>query len=134
MNKTEIFKKFLDIQKKTLLKAILKAKDARDNAPSAMESHSDTSRSQNEKLVTALELQLKELESVKHDVQLIYFEIKTNSGLKMFMIVPMGLGGVEIDKVRLLSSDSPLGGILTSKRIGNKFDFNNQKLEILKIE
>ena len=54
MDKNEFAKKCFDKQKESLLKAIGKTKEARYNAPGAMESASDTRRSQAEKLVVAL--------------------------------------------------------------------------------
>jgi transcription elongation GreA/GreB family factor len=137
MNKVELFEKCLDTQINKLQKSIEKAKEARDNAPGAMESASDTRRSQAEKLVTALEEQLKELNRYSvgtNPSELAYLEVNMNSDVKKFLIVPEGLGGVEVGGVRLLSADSPLGQLLTGRKIGSKFEFNRQELEILKTE
>lgn len=131
--------KYLDKQRESLLKALEKAKEARDNAPGAMESHSDTTRSQNEKLVEALEQQLKELEGATKKINLAgkqfpYFKTSFSQEKKKFILVPEGLGGQEIDGVRLLSESSPLGLLLACKNVGDKFEFNSQQIEILKIE
>ena len=70
MGKYELVKKCLGKQRDSLLEAIERTKEAKDNAPSAMESHSDTSRSQNEKLVVALEEQLSEIIKYEKSVDL----------------------------------------------------------------
>ncbi len=57
MNKKILFENLVIVRKLNLLSSIEKAKDARDNAPDATESHSDTRRNQAEKLVVALEIE-----------------------------------------------------------------------------
>jgi len=137
MDKSGLFKKWFNDQKERLLKSIERAKEARDNAPGAMESASDTRRSQAERLLTTLEDQLKELDKYTNGVnlsQLSFVEVDINSVPKKFLLVPEGLGGEEIDGVRLLSVDTPLGQSLLNKKQGDRFDFNGQELEILKTE
>jgi hypothetical protein len=137
MDKQELFKRYLDEKKNNLLTSIEKTKDARDNAPSAMESHSDTRRSQAEKLVVALEIELDGLlKIVKRivDIELLYLEVEINSQLKKFLIVPKDMGGIEIDKIRLISIDTPLGIVLKDKRSGDVFEFNSQRLKVLNVE
>ena len=139
MDKLQIVNELLTKRKETLLKALGKAKEARNNAPGAMESHSDTSRSQYEKLVGALEQQLSDLEETAKEFNLKnkslpLFEISFNGEKKKFILVPEGLGGEETDGVRLLAENSPLGLQLAGKKVGNKFEFNGQQIEILKIE
>ena len=139
VDKLQIVNEFLTKRKETLLKALEKAKEARNNAPGAMESHSDTTRSQSDKFVSALEQQLEELEettqkinSAKKSFPLI--EVSLSGEKKKFVLVPEGLGGEEVDGVRLLSKDSLLGLQLAGKNVGDRFDFNDQQIEILKIE
>lgn len=139
MDKLQIVNEFLTRRKENLLKALEKAKGARDNAPGAMESHSDTSRSQYEKLVAALEQQLKDLEETAKKINLSnksfpLMEIGFNGEKRKFILVPEGLGGEETAEIRLLSENSPLGLQLAGKNIGDKFEFNSQQIEILKIE
>lgn len=137
MDKDKLFLSYLADRKTNLLKAITKAKDARDNAPSATESHSDTRRSQAEKLVVALEIELNNIQKVEdnpQDVKLVYFEVEINYVLNKFLLVPSGMGGAELNGIRLLSEDTPLGNELKSKNTGDEFDFNGQKIKILKVE
>jgi transcription elongation GreA/GreB family factor len=137
MDKSALFKRSLDKQKEKLLESIENAKEARDNAPGAMESASDTRRSQAERLIVALEEQLKRLDKYAQGVDsslLALREIKINSVLKKFLLVPEGLGGEEVEGIRLLSVDTPLGHALKGRGVGDKIDFNGQSLEILKIE
>ena len=135
--KTELIRKYIEKQKKHLLEAIADAKEARNSSPSAMESHSDTGRYQNDKLIIALEEQLVGITRYEKDIsslKLIYIEVKTSDLVKKFLLTPQGLGGDEIDGVRLLSSDTPLGTLLNGKKQGDKFEFNNQSFEILRVE
>lgn len=137
MDKDKLFLDYLTDKKKSLLTAIKKAKDARDNAPSATESHSDTRRSQAEKLVVALEIELDgilKIEDNLQDVKLVYFEMTINSVLNKFLLVPNGMGGAELNGIRFLSEDTPLGSEIKSKMVGDAFDFNGQKITILKVE
>jgi hypothetical protein len=135
MNKRQIVLKVLEKKRINLLKAIKNAKSARDNAPSATESHSDTTRSQNERLIFALEAQFNEIEKVLKNISsLPLFILKINSKICKFILVPEGVGGEEIGGIRLLSEKSPLGLELKNKKIGEKFEFNKQVVEIEEIE
>ena len=96
----------------TLRKSLAAAREAQRNAPSAMESHSDTTRSEKEKLVTALELEIsnltKKLKSLdKFDLKIIETEI--NGGKIKCCLVPDGLGGKRIGVIQLVSVGSTLG-------------------------
>lgn len=89
-------------------RALVEARQAQKDAPSAMESHSDTTRSEMEKLVTALELDLRKLE--EDEKKLVsytpkYFEV---DGRKV-VLVPEGIGGDKIGDVLLVSETTPLG-------------------------
>ena len=91
-----------------LERALVEARQAQKDAPSAMESASNTTRSEMEKLVTALELDLKKLgESEKklENYEPKYFE---TDGRKI-VLVPEGMGGDKIDDVLLVSETTPLG-------------------------
>ncbi len=139
MIKDKLLNKIISKRRQNLNEALNKAKEARDSAPGAMESHSDTSRSQYEKLVGALEQQLKDLEETAKKINLSnksfpLMEIGFNGEKKKFILVPEGLGGEETAEIRLLSENSPLGLQLAGKNIGDKFEFNSQQIEILKIE
>jgi hypothetical protein len=137
MDKDKLFLTYLASKKTSLLKSIEKAKDARDNAPSATESHSDTRRSQAEKLVVALEIELNTIQKFEDNIQqvkLVYFEVEINYVLNKFLLVPSGLGGAELNGIRFLSEDTPLGNELKSKNTGDEFDFNGQKLVVSKVE
>lgn len=137
MDKDKLFLSYLTDKKASLIRAIEKAKDARDNAPSATESHSDTRRSQAEKLVVALEIELNSLQKAEDsidDIKLVYFEMTIYDNLNKFLLVPSGMGGSELNGIRFISEDTPLGSELKSKNVGDEFDFNGQKIAILKVE
>lgn len=137
MEKTDFIKRCINKRREILLKAIEKAKNARDNAPGAMESASDTRRSQAEKLVIVLEDQLKQIDKRVDAIDpssLFYLEVEIDLVVKKFLIVSKDLGGVEMDGIRLLSTDSPLGQVLIGKKTGDSIEFNSQKLVILKSE
>ena len=124
-----------------LLKGIKVAKKARDTSPSAMESASDTTRNENEKLVFALNLELKKLDSIiskiptdisKKDKELrvedwCRAKITVGNNIMSVCLVPEGLGGEMIDDVRLLSSSTPLGKVLLNKKVKDEFTFNEQE-------
>src|SRR3989344_9166288 len=95
-------------RREVLERALVEARQAQKDAPSAMESYSNTTRSEMEKLVTALELDLKKL---KEDERKLvgylpkYFE---EDGRKI-VLVPEGMGGDKIGDVLLVSETTPLG-------------------------
>jgi len=139
MDKSQVIKEIFEKKRKCLSKALKAAREARDTAPGAMESHSDTTRSQNEKLLAALEARLKNLEDLDQKIttgsfQPRFFEVLFNGENKKLVIVPEGLGGEEVNGMRLLSETSPLGIVLKEKKLGDKFEFNGQTIEILKVE
>jgi|SRR3989344_9414156 len=134
--KTQLIE-MLEKEKSTLEEAKARAKFARDNAPSANESHSDTTRSEQEKLVFALEEELKKL---KNELKILekgegdwkYCEID-NGGVRM-KIVLGSMGGKKIGDIVLLSKLSPLGKELTGKKGGDWFEFMERKVEVLTVQ
>lgn len=106
-----------------LKNAIKSAKKARDGAPSAMESASDTTRSEKEDLIRALEQDLHQFEKV---IESIPATLLPHQGAQMWDIVeaeiggkkqkvclvPESIGGEVVESIRLLSVTSPLGKTL----------------------
>ena len=106
----------VNLQKRGMVleKSLAAAKRAQREAPSAMESHSDTTKSEMEKLVTALEMnlgRLKESEKKLENYELRYFE---TDGRKI-VLVPEGMGGDKIGEILLVSETTPLGQKLSSQ-------------------
>jgi len=147
MDRIELIKEHLNREKEFLLKALQAAKETRDSAPAATESHSDTTRSQYEKLVIALEEKVrsiddfssilpKNLESKKTGPISLwsYVEISLNKNIIKLILVPEGMGGKELEGIKLISDNSPLGSLLIGKKLGEKFEFNEQRGKVLKIE
>lgn len=100
--------KSLEAEIAVLEKALETAKIAQRNAPSAMESHSDTTRSEMEKMVTALEIDINKVrENIKklENYEPKYYELDK---LKL-VLVPDGMGGRKIDEVMLVSETSLIG-------------------------
>jgi hypothetical protein len=100
--------KSLEEEMAVLQKSLETAKIAQRNAPSAMESHSDTTRSEMEKMVTALEIDINKVKvNIKKlaDFEPKYYELDK---LKL-VLVPEGIGGRKIDGVMLVSQNSPIG-------------------------
>lgn len=140
----EELKKQLRLKRKKLLFGIESAKKVRDQSPSAMESHSDTSRSEKEKLIFALENDLKKLDEIissvpnklnnSNDNSIVsewrYIEISLAGKLLRICIVPEGIGGEVINDIRLLSSKTPLGEVILGKKKGDLFIFNQQEGKI----
>ena len=133
INKKEILD-ILDKKIKGIENAILSGKISRDMAPSAMESHSDTTRSEKEKLVYALEKELDNLKALKdEDLNPIIYRIKIGNDTKNICLVPEGLGGENKGEIKLVSSISPLGLNLINKKAKDEFVFNNQTIKVLSV-
>lgn len=129
--------------KKQLEVAIAHARRARDEAPSATESHSDTSRATNERLVNALEAKMAELEEL---IAQIPMQIPQSNKVGVWdkvvlvsptmrmevVLVPEGYGGKQIGELRLVSPDSPLGTNLIGQKFGSKFNMGSNEFEISK--
>ncbi len=116
-------------------RTLRKARIARDNSPSAMESASDVSRSRLEATVVALEQMKKEKEGFlsripirgvdSEDIKLWSFAEIELSGNKMkIVVVPEGLGGIEISGFRYVSCNTPFGVALVGKKRGDNFSYN----------
>ena len=111
------------------------ARIARDNAPTAMESKSDTSRSKLESEVAIHELRLKELKeiinSIPNEKQTAgkvdlwsFVEVKLPSANLQLILVTEGLGGTKIGFMQCISDKSPIGSALMGKKEGEEFVFN----------
>lgn len=112
MNWKEKILKSLEDEIVVLEKALETAKVAQRDAPSAMESASNTTRSEMEKMITALEIDINKVrENMKklENYEPKYFELDK---LKL-VLVPDGIGGKKIDGVMLVSETSPIGKKLT---------------------
>jgi transcription elongation GreA/GreB family factor len=132
----------LEKEKDLLMRSLVKAKFARDNAPSAMESHSDTTRSEQEKLVTALEMEIDKLDQDLNKLVDVnntdnkvglwsYVEIRSGERMLKFVLVPRGMGGKKIEDTQLVSIDSPVGNRLIGKTKGEEMEFNGKVMLIL---
>ena len=137
--KNDLVEKVIDDKLNTLENAITQAKSARDDAPSAMESHSDTTRASQERLVNALESEVDSINEIKKDFEASltkkrgnivtlwsYVEISLNEKDLEIIIVPEGLGGNTLENVLLVSDKSPLAQAILGKTSDSKFKFNNQ--------
>lgn len=125
-------------------KVLAATRVARDNSPTAMESHSDTSRSRLESEVTMHELRLKEL---KDTIDIIpeksdcaeeiglwcYAKVQLPSNVLEVVIVPEGLGGTKVGEMQCVSDKTPIGSALIGKKQGEKFSFNGTSGKILSI-
>lgn len=132
--------KLLQIKRDLLLKGIESAKVARDSASSPMESHHDTTRTQNEKLVTALENKLRILDKIIENLpnkskskttksiveEWRYVEVFWDGKLLLLYIVPEGIGGEVINNIRLICTSAPLGEAINNKKKGETFFFNGK--------
>jgi seryl-tRNA synthetase len=136
MDKIKLIKNHLKKERGKLLKAIKNTKRTRDSAPSAMESQHDTTRNQAEKLVVALEEELKKTDELLSNItscKLKLFEFQLEKNLIKAILVPVGMGGKEINGIKLISEGSPLGSMLKNKKPGDDFEFNNQKGRVLRV-
>ena len=137
MDKQQIKQKLIDylkIQRDLLIRSRDQAKIARDTAPSAMESHSDTTRSEKEKLVMALDREINEMEGnikVAEKMEPNYLELAGQESTMKVLLVPAGLGGKKIDDVVLLGANSPLGQAVAGKKSGEKLEFSGKEWRII---
>ncbi len=124
-------------QKKELLeRALADARRARAEAPTPTESHSDTTMSEKEKLITALEI---DLANINKFLSVIPQAVTQGETIQMWsyvqtdkmklLIVPDGMGGGQIQDIRLISAGTPLGKAILGKRIGDKFAVNGTEFE-----
>ncbi len=104
-------------QIKILEESLSEARIAQRNAPSAMESASNTTRSEMERMVTALEYdiarikkQMKQLENFETKIM----EVEVKGKKIKCCLVPAGMGGNKIGDLQMISVDSPLGKKLTT--------------------
>ena len=95
-------------EKEMLGKSLAAARFARDNAPAATESHSDTTRADQEKLVQALEERIKLVDDQMKTLDKAEVKYVDHEGMKL-VLVPEGMGGKKIGDVMLVSVNSPLG-------------------------
>ena len=92
------------------------AKSTRDHAPSAMESHSDTTRSEQEKLFFALQEKLQNTQNHLKILNKLIFaptsvsihSTNINSQPTILVVVPDGLGGRKIDNLLFVSASAPI--------------------------
>lgn len=117
---------------------IADVKFERDNSATPMESHSDKSRQLAEQLMDALIDEKKNLVLLKRRSDqlgaLKIFSLSTPLGERDFALVPDGLGGKTVSGVTLISSLSPLGKILKTKKEKDVFTYNDQNFIVLKVK
>lgn len=98
--------KILDDKIDDLNKQIQKVANERDSSATPMESHHDQTRQLADQLCGALKTELRKLINLKKRVvgyKSAYFEYP-----RKLMVVPDGLGGVEVDGVLLVGESTPL--------------------------
>jgi len=141
-NKLGLVKNALQKERGVLLRTVKNTKLARDAAPSAMESHHDTDRNQNERIAVALEEKYQELDklvqllpnTVNVDSKTIdlwsYVELNFSDSILKLILVPEGYGGREYKGIKFISDTTPLGKIILNKKIGESFLFNKSEYKI----
>lgn len=114
-------------------RSLVDARRAQREAPTPIESHSDTTMSEKEKLVTALEIErmtLKDLITKVGVEKYKYMEID-NGGVRMkIVLVPDGIGGRKIGEVLLVSVNTPLAKALLNGDVA----FGGRSIKILLCE
>jgi hypothetical protein len=136
MDKQEIKEKlitYLERQNELLIRSRDQAKIARDSAPSAMESHSDTTRSEKEELVYALDRDIVAMHAyIKAALEMEpeYLVLTGENSTLKVLLVPAGIGGKMIDDIMLLGMNSPLGQAVAGVKSGDEFEFNGQKWKV----
>jgi len=124
---------------------IKEAEKTRDSAPSPMESKSDKTRQDFERLIFSLQDEKRNfIHLQKNLVKLPKFTSKVNlntqvtlkseAGEKSFFIVPEGLGGITVNNLYLLSDKTPLAKCFLNQKINHQFTFNNTNYKITSIK
>lgn len=135
-------KKYLISELEKTEKILASTRVARDNSPTAMESHSDTSRSKLEGEVTMHELRLKEIKDMIDSIPekcnrtngiglWCYAKVQLPFNVLEIIIVPEKLGGTKIGEVQCVSAKTPIGSALVGKKTGEEFSFNGTTGRIL---
>lgn len=149
-NKLDIIKQVVDIlsdQVKSLEKSLMNTNESINDAPGAMVSHSDTTRSQLTSVVNAAGNSFSEkLEGLKMltrfltvDLSEVVFEkvkqgcivvIQKDDTTEHYLILPAG-SGIKLkfndDLITCLTPNSPLGKLIIGKKIGDTFNIINSK-------
>ncbi len=135
----------LETEKNRLLQKLKQEEEIRDSAPSAMESHSDTTRHRYEESVRNLKNKIDEIDQClkivpksihSNAVAVLWSKVilETNNQRQEFILVPDGIGGRKLDNgIVLLSTSSPLGKVVLDKRLGDTFTFNQKKFTVLAV-
>ncbi|MCL4404162.1 GreA/GreB family elongation factor [Patescibacteria group bacterium] len=155
-NKTDLIEKVIESLERDKASAeagLASAREGAKEAPSAMESHSDTTRSQMQHLAENLEKDIQEKESgimalgdfktsvgpAKGDVSVGSVVSITDEAERRFIyfILPAG-GGTKVEtdgaSITVLSSTAPLAQALIGKRAGETVSFSaGAKVRMLKI-
>jgi len=144
MNHLNALKKHILKELEKTEKTLASSRVARDNAPTAMESKSDESRSRLESEVTMHELRLKELKDTVDSIPeksncagriglWCYAKVQLPTDDLEVVIVPEGLGGIKIGEIRCISDKTPIGSALVGKKQGEGFSFNGTAGKVLLI-
>ena len=145
MDHLKILKKHLLDELKKTEDVLASTKISRNNSPSAMESHSDETRSRLEGVITMLEHKVKEINGFiksipteKQTSTVIQLwssaDVELPDGKLKIFIVPEGLGGKQIEGTKFVSSKTPIGLSLLGKKAGEAFFFNDINGKVLSID
>jgi len=145
MNHLKILKNHLLEEIEKINKSLSSARIERDNAPTAMESKSDTSRSRLESEVTMYEHKLIDLKetiglipnekSSNNIIELWSFVcVKFPSGKLQLIVVTEGLGGSKIGEIQCISDRTPMCSALIGKKRGEKFTFKGISGKVLSVK
>lgn len=135
INDKEKYLKLVDQKIIGAKKRLMELETSRNNAPSAMESHHDTTRETLEKDVDLQKIVIKNLEIFKtflHGAQEklklkkieegVIFNVEFENGevIKEAIFAPLNVG---LEKVEIVTAKSPLGGVILGKKSGDKFSY-----------
>jgi hypothetical protein len=146
IDKIKLIRSCLEKEERDFNNAIKKIVIARNESPIPMESHSDTSRIQADKMLGELNTKINTLEKLIYDlpvripdnfekIELWNFVNLSKPNLQIKLIlVPEGYGGREFDGVKLVTISTPLGKALYGKRINELITVNESGFLIKVIE
>lgn len=144
MNHLKSLNKYLINEIKKTNEILINTRIARNNAPTAMESKSDTSRSKLENDVMIYELRLRELKQIVNLIPLekkrsltidlwSFVEIQMGDKKIKLIIVTEEIGGIKINDIQCVSNKAPLGKILMGKKQTGNFCLNKIYGKILSV-
>jgi transcription elongation GreA/GreB family factor len=141
MNWLPEIKSYFESKQELLLRALADTRKAAADAPKPNESRSDTTINEKQKMINALET---DLAAITKFIKIIPEDRANKSKVEIwsyvqtdkikFILVPDGMGGGQVQDVRLISPSTPFGMAVINKKAGDTFVINHISSTIISVE